>query len=301
MLIFPILVFLAVTAAIAALCLLVLPPAAGKRVQQLASTGTSPDWTSRLAHAVMPFAHLSLPKGDWDTSPLRLRLIQAGIRRDDARILFFGLKTALPLLLAGLTFVLLRNLTHVHGTMLLFDVLLAALLGCYLPNLALSLLLRTRKREIFEAFPDAADLMLVCVEAGLGLDAAMTRVANELRLTCTSLAEELHLSNLELRAGGTREQALRNLALRTAVEEVTTFATLLTQADRFGTAIGDALRVFSDDLRLKRRQRAEEMAAKIPTKMLIPLTLFIFPSIIMVIMGPASIVVLRTILPMLRA
>jgi tight adherence protein C len=113
------------------------------------------------------------------------------------------------------------------------------------------------------------------------------------------LAEELHLTNLEMRAGGTREKSLRNLALRTGVEEIGIFGVMLTQADKFGTSIGESLRVFSDDLRHKRQIRAEEAAAKIPTKMLIPLVLCIFPSIIMVIMGPASIQIIRTLLPMI--
>jgi tight adherence protein C len=156
-----------------------------------------------------------------------------------------------------------------------------------------------RRREIFESFPDASDLMLVCVEAGLGLDAGLTKVADEIKIKSVALAEELHLTNLEMRAGGTREKSLRNLALRTGVEEIGIFASMLTQADKFGTSIGDSLRVFSDDLRHKRQIRAEEMAAKVPTKMLFPLVVFIFPSIIMVIMGPAVIQIIRTIMPML--
>jgi tight adherence protein C len=154
-----------------------------------------------------------------------------------------------------------------------------------------------RQREIFENFPDAADLMLVCVESGLGLDAALVRVADEMRLKSVNLAEELHLVNLELRAGNTREKALRNLALRTGVEEVNTFVTMLVQADRFGTSIGDSLRVFSEELRTKRRLRAEEIAAKIPLKLLFPLVFFIFPSLLLVLLGPAFIQVYRILLP----
>jgi tight adherence protein C len=141
--------------------------------------------------------------------------------------------------------------------------------------------------------------MLVCIEAGLGLDAALSKVGDEIRRKSVGLAEELHLTNLEMRAGGTREKSLRNLALRTGVEEVGTFSTMLTQADKFGTSIGDSLRVFSDDLRHKRQVRAEERAAKVPTKMLFPLVICIFPAIIMVILGPAIIQVFRTMLPML--
>jgi tight adherence protein C len=182
---------------------------------------------------------------------------------------------------------------------LLFYVLLGATVGCYLPNMVLHLKARARRREIFENFPDAADLMLVCVEAGLGLDAALTKVAEEIRIKSLALAEELHLTNLEMRAGGSREQSLRNLGLRTGVEEIGVFAVMLTQADRFGTSIGDSLRVFSDELRHKRQARAEERAAKIPTKLLFPLVTCIFPSIIMVILTPAVIQIVRTIGPML--
>ncbi len=182
---------------------------------------------------------------------------------------------------------------------LLLNIAVAALLGCYLPNIVLLFMARYRKREIFESFPDAADLMLVCVEAGLGLDAGLTKVTDEMRVKSMALAEELHWTNLEMRAGGTREKSLRNLATRTGVEEIRTFATMLTQADRFGTSIGESLRVFSDDLRHKRQVRAEMLAAKVPTKMLIPLVLCIFPSILMVILGPAAIQIIRTILPMI--
>jgi tight adherence protein C len=132
------------------------------------------------------------------------------------------------------------------------------------------------------------------------MDAALTKVAEEIRRKSHALAEELHLTNLEMRAGASREQSLRNLALRTGVDEVSMFATMLNQADRFGTSIGDSLRVFSDELRHKRQVRAEERAAKVPTKMLFPLVLFIFPSIIMIVLGPAIIQVARTILPMIN-
>jgi len=154
-----------------------------------------------------------------------------------------------------------------------------------------------RQREIFETFPDAADLMLVCVESGLGLDAALVKVTEEIRIKSLALAEELHLVNLEMRAGGSRDKALRNLALRTGVEEVNSFVTMLVQADRFGTSIGESLRVFSDELRTKRKLRAEELAAKIPLKLLFPLIFFIFPSLLLVLLGPAFIQVYRILLP----
>jgi tight adherence protein C len=158
---------------------------------------------------------------------------------------------------------------------------------------------RRRRREIFEHFPDATDMLLVCMEAGLGMDAAFNRVALEMKLSSADLAQELQTTNLELRAGVSRDQALRNLALRCGVEEIASFALMLKQADRFGTSMGDSLRVYSDELRHKRMVRAEELAARVPTKMLLPLVLCIFPSVILVILGPAVIQVVRTLAPML--
>lgn len=295
------LVFLAVTAAVAGLFLLLAPNRRDKRLQTIENPAAGADWGATVAQAVGPFAKVLAPSGDWENSPLRLRFINAGIRREDARQLYFGLKTVLPLVLAFGTWLLLRTFTSMEEVTVTMYLMIAALAGCYLPNLALWLRLRERKRDIFENFPDAADLMLVCVEAGLGLDAALTKIADEMGMKSRALAEELHLTNLEMRAGASRAQSLRNLALRTGIEEVGTFATMLAQSDKFGTSIGESLRVFSEDLRHKRQVRAEEHAAKVPTKMLIPLALFIFPAIIMVVLGPALIVIARTIGPILSA
>lgn len=293
------LVFLAITMGLAGFYLWVSPTRAEQRLQEM-SSGPAPaksDWTETIVKVTGPFAKLSLPEGEWESSPLRLRFLNAGIRHPDARLVFFGAKVLLPLVFAGLAFMAMRGSNQ--GLTQLFFVLLSALIGCYLPNLIVHFMARSRQREIFDNFPDAADLMLVCVEAGLGLDAGLTKVADEIKRKSEALAEELHLTNLEIRAGGTREKALRNLAMRTGVEEIGTFASMLTQADKFGTSIGESLRVFSDDLRHKRQVRAEEAAAKVPTKMLFPLVVFIFPSVVMVVLGPAIIQVVRTMLPML--
>jgi tight adherence protein C len=295
------LICLAVSAAVAGVFLLLAPNRLNRRLQAIEDPAARPDWTTTVAQAVGPFAGVLAPGGDWQDSPLRRRFINAGIRREDARLIYFGCKTVLPLLLAAVTWLLLRALTGMEEITVLMFLGIAALVGCYLPNLALWLRLRARRRELFENFPDAADLMLVCVEAGLGLDAAMTRIADEVGANSRALAEELHLTNLEMRAGASRAQSLRNLALRTDIEEIGTFATMLSQSDKFGTSIGESLRVFSEDLRHKRQVRAEEHAAKVPTKMLIPLALFIFPSIIMVVLGPAMIIIVRTIMPLLAA
>jgi tight adherence protein C len=301
MLVLPALVFLAVAAAVGGIALLLVPSRLDRRLQTLDDPAPKTDWGKTVAQAVGPFAGVLAPSGNWEDAPLRLRFINAGIRREDARLIYFGSKTVLPVVFASGTWLLLRALTAMDEMSVLMYLMIAALAGCYLPNLMLWLRLRERQREIFETFPDASDLMLVCVEAGLGMDAAMTRIADEMGMKSRALAEELHLTNLEMRAGASRSQALRNLALRTGVEEIGTFATMLSQADKFGTSIGESLRVFSEDLRHKRQVRAEEHAAKVPTKMLVPLCLFIFPSIIMVVLGPAMIIIIRTIMPILAA
>ncbi|HEY0491399.1 MAG TPA: type II secretion system F family protein [Telluria sp.] len=295
------LVCVAVTAAVAGLFMLLVPNGIHRRLQSIENPAGAADWGATVAQAVGPFAGILAPAGNWEDSPLRLRFINAGIRREDARLIYFGCKTVLPILFAFLTWLLLRTFTSMEEMTVLMNLLIAATAGCYLPNLALWLRLRERRRELFENFPDAADLMLVCVEAGLGLDAALTKIAEEMRIKSRPLAEELHLTNLEMRAGASRAQSLRNLALRAGIEEIGTFATMLAQSDKFGTSVGESLRVFSEDLRHKRQVRAEEHAAKVPTKMLIPLALFIFPAIIMVVLGPAMIIIVRTIMPILSA
>lgn len=299
MLILTFLIFGALMLCVGGLFIWLAPTRVEQRLQGIAGFPEKTSWTETVVKVAGPLARLSSPEGEWENSPLRLRFLHAGIRHADARLLFFAAKTLLPLLLATLAFFALRGLNQTSGLTLLFYVMASALVGCYLPNLVLSWKTRRRQREVFENFPDATDMMLVCIEAGLGLDAALGKVAEEMRRKSVALAEEIHLTNLEMRAGGTREKALRNLALRTGVEEVGIFAIMLTQADKFGTSIGESLRVFSDDLRHKRQVRAEESAAKVPTKMLFPLVVCIFPSIIMVIMGPAVIQIVRNIIPLL--
>ncbi|MGR4867577.1 type II secretion system F family protein [Variovorax sp. LARHSF232] len=299
MTLFPLLVFLAVTLALAGLVIWLTPTRTEERVRALAPRDDKSAWTETMVRLVGPFAQLSSPTAEGDATPLRLRFLQAGIRHADAPLIYFGLKTLLPLAFAALAYLVLRAAGTSSTMELLFKVMAVALAANYLPNLMLWLATRDRRREIFENFPDAADLTLVCVEAGMGLDAALTKVTEEIKLKSTALAEELHWTNLEMRAGAAREKSLRNLALRTGVEEIGTFATMLTQADRFGTSIGDSLRVFSDDLRHKRQTRAEEQAAKVPTKMLLPLVLCIFPVVSLVILSPAVIRMIRQMVPML--
>ena len=298
MYILPSLIFFAVTLGLIGLFLWLSPTKTEQRLKAMAGPGEKSQWTENIVKIAGPFAQLSTPEGGWDKSPIRVKFFNAGIRNEDASLIYFAAKTLLPLVFGALVFLALGTANQPNLT-LLFYVMVSAMLGCYLPNIFLHFKIKARQREIFENFPDAADLMLVCIEAGLGLDAGLTKVAEEIQIKSVALAEELHLTNLEMRAGGTREKSLKNLALRTGVEEIGTFATMLTQADKFGTSIGESLRIFSDDLRHKRQMRAEELAAKVPTKMLFPLVVCVFPSIIMVIIGPAAIQIIRTLLPML--
>ena len=187
--------------------------------------------------------------------------------------------------------------SKLQGAGLLLILLLMATIGYYLPNYILAKAITRRQLEIFENFPDALDLMTICMEAGLGTEAAMTKVAEEMVHNSPTLSDELRLVNLELRAGSSRDRALRNLAIRTGVEEVEGFVTMIIQADRFGTSIAQSLRVHSETVRTRRRQKAEETAAKIPLKLLFPLIFCIFPALMLVIMGPAVIQMIRVVMP----
>jgi len=256
------------------------------------------DWIERVARATGTLGKLSTPEEGFEVSALRRRFVMAGIRTAAAPAAFFGAKTALALALPLLAFAgLTVSQSTLVGNDLLLALLLPAALGYYLPNFVLTRMVKARQLEIFENFPDALDLMTVCVEAGLGTEAALTRVADDIVHKSEVLSDELRLVNLELRAGAPRDRALRNLAIRTGVEEVDGFVSMIIQAERFGTSIAQALRVHADMLRTRRRQKAEEAAAKIALKLLFPLIFFIFPSLMLVLMGPAMIQIYRVLLP----
>ena len=245
-----------------------------------------------------PIAWLATPQEGWESSNLRIRFMRSGLRGPGWPVIFFGAKTLLTLALPGLL-LLYRGVIDRSSTAgaLMFAVLALAGFGYYLPNLVLALLTRARQREVQEALPDAVDLMRVCVEAGLGLDAAMARAGEEMDLRSHALADELRLVMLDLRVGSTRERALQNFALRTGVEDVATFVTILLQSEHFGTNVAESLRVLSETMREHRKVRAEERAAKIPLKLLFPLIFLIFPSLFVVLMGPAVISIYRVLLP----
>lgn len=255
-------------------------------------------WADKLVQWSRHISRLSLPKEGWENSQLRVRFMNAGWRNASAAPLYFAGKTVLAVVLPMIGLLALSGQPAFQERNMMFA-LLAVLgaLGYYLPNVVLARKVSQRKRTVFEEFPDVIDLLTVCVEAGLGLDAALMRVADELALRCPVLADELQLMLLELRSGFSKEKALSNLSLRTGVDDVDKFASMLIQADRFGTSLGESLRVLSDMLRTKRRMRAEEQAAKIALKLLFPLIFTIFPSLLLVLLGPAFIQIYRVLLP----
>ena len=300
---FLVLVFIFVVAGCLGVTALVRPNAARQRLTGLVDSETPRSAGSArllkwISAVTRPISKLSMPEEGFENSSVKLRFVHAGVRGSAAAPMFFGVKTLLTLGLPLLGLVLLTVAgSPLKGNSLMLAALALAASGYYGPNMVLSHLVKVRQREIFESFPDALDLMTVCVEAGLGTEAAMMRVADDLQYKSPALADELRVVNLELRAGADRQRALQNLAIRTGVEEVDGFVSMINQAERFGTSIAASLRVHSDMLRTRRRQRAEEAAAKIGLKLLFPLIFCIFPSLMVVLMGPAMIQIYRVLLP----
>ncbi len=301
-LLFLVVVFLAASGVTGLAVWLLTPSRVQQRVAQtqaaVSGRDTGGHWTAGLAAAVKPLARLSLPAEGWKGSAMRLRFINAGWRGTSAPVIFFGIKTMLAVCLPLLVLLSGGEPLLASGSARILLILLAmAAVGYYLPNLVLRHVIEVRQREIFESFPDALDLLIICVEAGLSLDQALAKVAAEINIKSKVLAQELQLVQVELRSGFSKEAALRHLALRTGVEDIDLLVAMLIQADRFGTSIGDSLRVHADNLRTKRRQRAEEAAAKIAVKLLLPLIFMIFPTLMLVLMGPAMIQIYRVLLP----
>lgn len=228
---------------------------------------------------------------------MRLKFLQAGIKAANFEAAFFGAKLVLPVLLVSLFLILkFSGFFIISNPMSIAGIVLLGLFGFYLPDIWLKQKTDKRKIVLFKALPDALDLLVVCVEAGMGLDAALLKVGQEVEDTYPDLSREFAYLNLEMRAGKQRSEALKNLYLRTGIDEMNSLVTLLVQTDKFGTSVSLALQVFSESFRTKRYQMAEEMAAKLPVKILIPLILFIFPSLFVVILGPAAITIYKNII-----
>jgi tight adherence protein C len=232
------------------------------------------------------------PKSIAEMGKLRQRLVAAGYRGSEALLVFLGIRVAI----AAACFTVLA--TPILFRPSLARAAAACMIGYVLPGMVLARMAKRRQHKIRLALPDALDLLVVSVEAGLGLDQAIQRVGEELAFAHPALSDELRLINLELRAGKARAEALRNLADRTGVDDVSSLVAMLVQTDKFGTSIAQSLRVHSETLRTKRRQRAEEASAKLGAKMVFPLVFCIFPAILVVTIGPAAIKFVKVIFPL---
>jgi tight adherence protein C len=288
-----ILVFVTIAAAVFAFAAAAFAPSSvlGTRLRALGWQGEpepeKPPIRERIEQALDPLSK-ALPLSPAEVSKARAWLIQAGYR--DARHVSMYVGSRILFALLGIGIVI-----AISGFDSLFLMIGVGAFGFFLPRFLLKRMIKERQRRIKVGLPDALDLTVICVEAGLALDQAMMRVGEDLRHAHPELSAEFHLVTLEMRAGKPRVEALQNLAARTGVDDIRQLVATLVQTDRFGTSVAQALRVHSDSLRTERRQRAEEQAAKTSIKMIIPLVLFILPSILVVTLGPAIISLYRTL------
>jgi tight adherence protein C len=258
------------------------------------------DTMTKVLQAASPGLAKSLePKSEIEISKLKVRLANAGFRGESAGSVFLGLKFIG--LLAGLVFGggLLVSLTGINNRAMMGSVAIGGI-GFYLPSLVVWFISKSRQEAIFLGLPDALDLMVVCVEAGLALDQAMRKVAEEMKESYRVIAEEFGLANFQLQMGRPKAEVLHELGIRSGVADLRGLAAVLIQADKFGTSVGQALRVQSDSMRIRRRQIAEEKAAKTAVKLIFPLVLFIFPGIFVVMVGPAAITMIHELMPLLH-
>jgi tight adherence protein C len=294
-LIVPIVVFVTVVLVVLAFGAAAVTPSSvlGARLRALGgqqqAAENKPALRERIEHAMGPISK-AIPLSPADVSRTRAWLIQAGFRDAIQVNYYFGARV----LMAAIGFAGVALFSGFDNVFLLVGI---PGLGFFLPRFLLKRMIRDRQQRIRIGLPDALDLTVICVEAGLALDQALMRVGQDLHHAHPDLSDEFHLVNLEMRAGKPRAEALRNLVDRTGVDDIRSLVGTLIQTDRFGTSVAQALRVHSDSLRTERRQRAEEQAAKTTIKMVIPLVLFILPSIIIVTLGPAMIQLYRTLVP----
>jgi tight adherence protein C len=254
----------------------------------------SPAEESRFAHFVGNLGKFLAPKKGENISEMRRLFIRAGYRKSSVLPIFFGVKLLLAFSLFGAVLVgRIFFWEKMAPSSFTYLSIILAIVGFYLPNLWIKFRISSRKDKVERGLPDALDLMVVCVEAGTGLDAALSRTAEEMKKANSVFAEELELVNLEIRAGKPRQEALKNLAWRTDLEDLSNLTTLLIQTEKFGTSIAQALRVHSDFMRTKRFQRAEELAQKMPVKLIFPLAVFILPMFFLITLGPAFFIFIK--------
>lgn len=249
--------------------------------------GLIPRQQSSVETIVKPFQNL-LPRSSKEVSVIQKRMIRAGYRDSAAVNIFYGAKVLIP---AGLA--LLVTVTGVYRMGPLFCYGVSIAIGFLLPDFWLSNRITRRQQRIRIGLPEALDLMVICTEAGLGLEQTLTRVGEELKFSQPEIRDEFQLINLQQKAGQPREEALKNFSDRVNIDSVRSLANTLIQADTLGTSVSKTLRIYSDTLRTSRRQRAEEMAAKTTVKLVFPLVIFIFPSIFVVVLGPAGITLIE--------
>ena len=240
------------------------------------------------------------PQDEKTADRLKVRLANAGFRGETASTIFLGVRFVFLLIGLAMGGIIALRAAEMNQKTIMTIVIIAAIMF-YLPSVVLALIARSRQQAIFLGLPDALDLMVVCVEAGLGLDQAMRKVSEEMKKIYPIIAEEFGLANLQLQMGRARNEVLHELGVRTGVSDVRSLAGVLIQADKFGSSIAQALRVQSDSMRTRRRQLAEEKAAKTAVKLIFPLVLFIFPGIFVVLVGPAAVTMVKEMLPALKA
>jgi tight adherence protein C len=242
----------------------------------------------KISTAIGPVAAYILPKEDLERDKVKRDLYRAGFHSPQALQMFYASKVVLAIALAMAVLAAARFLPSISSQILISYITAAAAVGLLIPSYVVSKSLKTHMRRLRNGFPDALDLLVVCVESGLGLGPALQRVADELNVSHPELSLELATVNAEMRAGVQREKALKNLGERTGLPDIRGLVALLVQSMRFGTSVADALRIYSEEFRDKRMQAAEEQAAKIGTKMIFPLVIFMFPVFFVVAVGPAA-------------
>lgn len=261
-----------------------------RRLGQLGSAdGERPSVATSMAANLSKYAALVTPRSDRERQRVQRLLVHAGYRSANARTLYYGVKALAVMILPLAVLVASPLFPKITTNQLMLFAAGAGYLGWIACSAWLDRQVANRQRALRAGFPDALDLLVVCVESGLGLAPALARVADELAVSHPALGDELALVNAEMRAGVERGTALKNLSERTGLDDIRGMTALLVQTMRFGTSIADALRVYSEEFRDKRTQAAEEQAAKIGTKMIFPLVLFLFPSFFLVVIGPAII------------
>lgn len=250
---------------------------------------------ARVSEAASKLGKTLRPSNEVELGKMRLKLLNAGYRGEQAVMAFYGWKLVGLLVCLAVAIPLFVTRYGVTQVGITYSILTGAL-GFYLPDWYIGSVRKKRIEAIFLALPDALDLMVVCVEAGLGLDTAMRRVTAELSTSCPVLCEEFAISNFQVQMGRARKDVLRDLGTRSGVDDMRALAAVVIQAEKFGSSIGGALRVQSDSMRLRRRQLAEERAAKTAVKIMIPLVLFIFPGVFVILVGPAGIQIAKTMM-----